>query len=104
MLLQRSDLHSDILTLFEYIIRIKIKNKGENEDYLDLFLNGPNFIRNGVSISMMLIKAIFYKLLTRRDIFQLAKYKYEGVSESIDSDDRNFSFIVLAELLFYKPS
>ena len=53
---------SDIFTLFEYIIRIKIKNKCENEDDLYLFLNGPNLIRNGVSISMMLIKPIFLQV------------------------------------------
>ena len=39
----------------------------------------------------------FYKLLTRRYIFQLAKYEHKGVSESIDSDDRNFSFVGLLE-------
>ena len=62
----RSALISDILTLFEYIIRIKIKNKCEKEDHLDLFLNGPNFIWNGVSISMMLIKAIFLQVTHRK--------------------------------------
>ena len=44
----------------------------------------------------------FYTLLTRRYIFQLTKYEHEGVSESIDSDNRNFFFIGLAELLFLK--
>ena len=47
---------------------------------------------------------LFYKLLTRRDIFQLTRYEYEGVSESIDPDDKNFTFIGLAELLFLKRS
>ena len=50
---------SDILKLFEYILRIKIKNKCVNEDDLYLFLNGPNFTRNGIIIPMLLIKAIF---------------------------------------------
>ena len=50
---------SDFLTLFEYIPRIKIKSKCENEDDLDLFLNGPSIIRNGIVIPMLLIKAIF---------------------------------------------
>ena len=34
---------SDVLTLFEYILRIKFKNKCKNEDDFDLFLNGPSF-------------------------------------------------------------
>ena len=37
----------------------------------------------------------FYTLLTRRYIFQLTKYEHEGVSESIDSDNRNFFSLVL---------
>ena len=41
---------SDILTLFEYVLRIKIK-KCENEDDLDLFLNGSNFTRNKIIIN-----------------------------------------------------
>ena len=39
----------------------------------------------------------FYKLLTRRYIFQLMKYEHKGVSESIDFDDMNFSSAGLAE-------
>ena len=35
----------------------------------------------------------FLKLLTRSYIFQLTKYGNDSVSKSIDSDDRNFSFI-----------
>ena len=46
----------------------------------------------------------FYKLLTRSYTFQLAKYEHDGVSKTIDSDDRNFSFIGLGELLFLKCS
>ena len=51
---------SDLLTLFEYILRIKIKNKCENEDDLDPFLNGSNFIRNWIIVPMLLIKAIIF--------------------------------------------
>ena len=36
---------SDTLTLFAYKLRIKTKSKYGNEDDLDLFLNGSNFIR-----------------------------------------------------------
>ena len=50
---------SDIVMLFQYRLRIKIKNRCENEDGLDIFLNGPNFIRNVIIIPMLLIKAIF---------------------------------------------
>ena len=50
---------SDILTLFEYILRIKIKNKCENEDDLDLLLNGPNFMWNGIIITMLLVMTFF---------------------------------------------
>ena len=53
---------------------------------------------------MLHIKAIFYKLLTRRYIFKHTKYEHERYSENIDSDDRNFCFIGLAELSLYKCS
>ena len=80
------------------MLRIKIKNKCENEDDLDLLLNGPNFTSNGIIIPMLLIKAIFFhKLLTRRYIFQLTKYEHDGVSESIDFDDTKFSSVGFAE-------
>ena len=46
--------------MFEYILRIKIKNKCENEDDIDLFLNEPNFMWNGIIIPMRLIKVIFF--------------------------------------------
>ena len=39
----------------------------------------------------------FYKLLTRRYIFQLTKYKHKDVSESIDFDDTNISSVSLTE-------
>ena len=39
---------SVVLTLFEYTQRIKIKSKNKCENDLDLFLNGPNFIQNGI--------------------------------------------------------
>ena len=45
-----------------------------------------------------------FESLTKRYIFQLTKYEHEGVNENIDSDDKNFSFIGLAELLFLKRS
>ena len=58
---------SDFLTLLGYVLGIKIKNKFENEDDLDLFLNSPNFMRNGIIILIQLIKAIFFcKLLTSK--------------------------------------
>ena len=53
---------------------------------------------------MLLITPTFYKLLTRRYIFKLTKHEHEAVSESNDSDDRNFSFVGLAELSFVKRS
>ena len=39
-----------------------MKNKCETEGDLDLFLNGPNFTRNGVITPMLLIKAIFLQV------------------------------------------
>ena len=86
------------------MLRLKIKNKCENEDNLNLFWNKPNFIRNEVIIHMLLIKVIFYKLPTRRYIFKLTKYDHKEVSESIDSDDKIFSFVGLAELSLLKCS
>ena len=88
---------SDILTLFEYILRIKIKNKCEIEDDHDRFLNGPNFMRSRIIIPMLLIKAnFFYKLLSRKYIFRLTKCEDKGVSERINSEDRNVSSLGLA--------
>ena len=55
-------------------------------------------MRNGMIILMLLIKAtLFNKLLTRRCIFQLTKSERKDVSENIDSDDKNFSSVGLAE-------
>ena len=73
VLLKRSDLCFYLLALFEYLLRIKIKKKKkrENEDDLDLFLNGPNFMWNGMIISMLLIKTSFFK-----------SYSPEGISFS----------------------
>ena len=42
---------------------------------------------------MLLIMAFFKKSLTKRYIFQFTKYENKGVSESIDSDNRNFSSV-----------
>ena len=79
-------------------LRIKIKKKCENVEGLDLFLNGPNFTRNGIIIPMQLRKGdFFYKLFTRRCIFQLTKYEHKGVSESTEFDDTSFSSVFLAE-------
>ena len=71
----------DILTLFAYILRIKIKNKCENQNDLDLFLNGSNFIQNGIYNYFYAAHKgnFFYMLLTRRYTFQLTKYEHEGV-------------------------
>ena len=54
-------------------------------------------MRNGIIIPMLLIRQFFYKLHIRRYIFQLKKYEHKGVTENIDSDDRNFSSIGLEE-------
>ena len=35
-----------------------------------------------------------FKSLTKRYIFQLTKCEHKGVSESINSDDRNFSSVM----------
>ena len=88
------------LMLFEYILRIKIKSKYANEDNFNLFLNGPNFTRNGIIILVPLIKAIFFTSYSpERYIVQLTKYEYKGKwhSESIDFGDTNYSSVGLAE-------
>ena len=55
-------------------------------------------MRNGMIILMLLIKAtLFNKLITRRCIFQLTKSERKDVRENIDSDDKNFSSVGLAE-------
>ena len=91
----------DILTLFAYILRIKIKNKCGNQNDLDLFLNGSNFIQNGIIISMLLIKAISFTSCSPEGIpFSSRSMNMRAFSKSTDSDDRNFSFVDLAELLF----
>ena len=67
------------------------------EDDLDLFLNGPNFMRSEITSYAVHKYDFFYKLLTRRYIFQLMKYEHKGASESIDSKDRNFSSVGLVK-------
>ena len=52
-------------------------------------------MRNGIIISVLLIKAIF--LQVTKYIFQLTKYEHKDVRESIDSDDTNLSSIGFAE-------
>ena len=49
-------------------------------------------MRNGIIILTLLGDGIF-KSFTKRYIFQLTKCENKGVSESIDSDDRNFSSV-----------
>ena len=52
-------------------------------------------MRNGIIISVLLIKAIF--LQVNKYIFQLTKYEHRDVPESIESDNKNLSFIGFAE-------
>ena len=52
-------------------------------------------MRNGIIISVLLIKAIF--LLVNKYIFQLTKYEHKDVRESIESDDKNLSSIGFEE-------
>ena len=66
------------------MLKIKIKKKCENEDGLDLFLNGSNFIRNGIIISMLLIKAIF-----------VTSYLPEGISFSLRSANMRALVVIL---------
>ena len=47
---------------------------------------------NGIIIPMLVVMA-FLKSLTKRYIFQLTKWEHKGVSESIHSDDMNFSSV-----------
>ena len=56
------------LMLFEHVLRIKIKKKKcENEDLLNLFLNRPNFMRNGIIITMLLLMA-FVKVTHQKGV------------------------------------
>ena len=43
-------------------------------------------MRNGIIISVLFIKAIFYKLPKRRYILQPTKYEHKDVREGIDSN------------------
>ena len=52
-------------------------------------------MRNGIIISVLVIKAIF--LQVHKYIFQLTKDEHKDVRESIGSDDTNFSPIGCAE-------
>ena len=60
---------TDTLTLFEYILRIKIKNKCENENDLDIFLKGSNFMWDGIITPMLVIKDVFYTSYSPEGIF-----------------------------------
>ena len=57
---------SDVFTLLEYILRIKIKNKCENKEDLDLFLNGSNFTWDRTIIPIRLTKVIFLQVTHQR--------------------------------------
>ena len=48
-------------------------------------------------ISLMLLIIAFLKSLTKRYISLLTKGEHNGVSESIDSEDRNFSNVKLQQ-------
>ena len=92
--------YSTLKNNFEDIVKFvqfSFFKKWENENDLDLLLNGPNFMRNGIIISVQFIKAIFYKLPKRRYIFQPTKSEHKDVRESIDSDDTNLFSIGFAE-------
>ena len=52
-------------------------------------------MRNGIIISVLLIKAIF--LQVNKYIFQLTKYEHKDVRESIEYDNKNLSSIGFAE-------
>ena len=59
-------------TGFYMITKLKIKLKTcENENDLDIFLNGPTIARNGIIIPMLLTKAIFLKF-TQQKVYLLA--------------------------------
>ena len=90
-----------LLWLFDAIwIYIKNQNlKNEKIRMISIF-SGMGQILCGME--QLLLCDFFYKLLTRRYIFQLTKYEHnKGVSESVDFD-MNFSSVGLAELLFLK--
>ena len=93
-----SDLWIDVLALFGYVLKSKFK-KWENDDDIHLFFNGPNFMRSGIIIPILLIMAFCFKSLTKRYIFHLTKCKHKSVSESIDFVDRNF-FSVKPQQIF----
>ena len=50
----------------------------------------------------LILNGFFLKLLTRRYIFQLTKYKHKGISKSINFDDANVCSVGRAESLFLK--
>ena len=52
-------------------------------------------MRNGIIISVLLIKVIFLQI--NKYVFQLTKYDPKDVRESIDSDDTNLFSIGFAE-------
>ena len=52
-------------------------------------------MRNGIIISVLLIKAIF--LQVNKYIFEFTKYEHKDIRESIDFDDKNLSSIGFAE-------
>ena len=52
-------------------------------------------MRNGIIISVLLIKVIFLQI--NNYIFQLTKYEHKDVRKSIDSGDTNLFSIGFAE-------
>ena len=54
--------------------------------------------RNNYSYAAHNVVFLKKKAFTRGYIFQLTNYEHKGVSESIDSDDRNFSSLNILPL------
>ena len=78
---------STLINNFQDIVKFvqfSFFKKRENQNDLDLFLNGPYFMRNGILISVLFIKAIYISFSPR-------SMNLKDVRESIDSDDTNLN-------------
>ena len=85
---------SDILTLCEDKKQKQMWKRGRSRP----FFERAWFYTEWNNYSYAAHKAnFFYKLLTRRCIFQLTKHELKGVSESFDFEGKNFSSFGLAE-------
>ena len=88
------------LTLFEYILKNQ-NFKNEKMRTISIFSWMGQILCGMEYLFIWCSQWHFLKSLTKRYILQSTKCEHKGVSESIDSDDRNFSSVKPQEIFHF---